>query len=76
MAGSYSHLAGIEGGIDLIENMGDAKEAIEQLLWLVFRLDGGNEAERLLDSEYYPMLRGELTPDAPFIRARRIMETD
>jgi len=60
MAGSYSHL---QSGWSLIENMGDAYESTEELLWLVQRAIGTKEAKRLLNAEFYPMKRGELKPD-------------
>ena len=60
MAGSYNHLC---GGWSLIENMGDANEATEELLWLVQRGIGDAEACRLLHTEFYPMKRGERAPD-------------
>ena len=74
MAGSYHHLAGENGGWSLIENMGDAHEAVEQLLWLVFRLDRFGTAEALLDKEFHPIERGERAPDEHFVRVREIMD--
>ncbi len=47
----------------MIENMGDAYESTEELLWLVQRAIGTKEAKRLLDAEFYPMQRGEMKPD-------------
>jgi hypothetical protein len=61
MAGSYSHL---KRGWSMIENMGDAYESTEELLWLVERAIGKKEAARLLDTEFYPMKRGEKPQDA------------
>lgn len=63
MAGSYQHLLA-NGGWSMIENMGDAHGCVEQLWWLVERVIGEEEAIRLLHSEYYPMCRGEMIPDA------------
>lgn len=60
MAGSYSHL---QHGWSLIENMGDAHECTEELLWLVQRGIGATTAKRLLDQEFYPMKRGERPQD-------------
>lgn len=60
MAGSYQHL---QHGWSLIENMGDAYESTEELLWLVQRAIGTKEAKRLLDAEFYPMQRGEMKRD-------------
>jgi hypothetical protein len=74
MAGSLGHLSGVDGGWSLIENMGDACECVEQLLWLVLRAVGQAEAERLLDSEFYPMKRREQAPDAALIETERRMD--
>ena len=60
MAGSYRHLL---SGWDLIENMGDAYEAVEELMWLVQSQIGTDEAERLMKEQYYPMRRGEIPRD-------------
>jgi|LauGreDrversion4_2_1035121.scaffolds.fasta_scaffold00054_35 hypothetical protein len=64
MAGSYQHL---RSGWSHIENMGDAYESTEELLWLVQRAIGTKEAKRLLDAEFYPMKRGEMKPDAAML---------
>jgi len=44
MAGSLSHLVGIDGRftMDLIENLGDAHEALEECFVLIFELAGGD----------------------------------
>lgn len=60
MAGSYSHIL---RGWSMIENMVDAYECVEELLWLVERAIGREEATRLLENEFYPMCRGELPGD-------------
>jgi hypothetical protein len=70
MAGSYEHLT---HGWSLIEHMGDAHEAVEELLWLVERVIGQDEAQRLLSAEYYPMCRGEWQRDEVFARVRDLM---
>lgn len=56
MAGSYNHL---KSGWSMIENMGDANECVEELYWLVEKAIGRKEANRILDEEYYPMIRSE-----------------
>lgn len=59
MAGSYEHLVGSDGGWSLIENMGDAHECVEELLWLVEYAIGRADAKRALSEIYYPQSRGE-----------------
>ena len=66
MAGSYNSLMCRGGGWKMIENLGDAHECIEELLWLVQRSIGTNEAIKLLDKKYYPMSRGEIKKDKAF----------
>jgi hypothetical protein len=53
--------------------MGDAAEAVEQLLWLVHRAIGDREARRLLNEEFYPMVRGERPGDDAFKEMSRAM---
>ena len=72
MAGSYGHL--VDGGWSMIENMGDAYECVEQLWWLVERAIGQQRAEKLLDDEFYPMVRGEKQPDAALLKVQAGME--
>lgn len=60
MAGSYSHL---KHGWSMIENMGDAHECVEELLWLVERGIGREAAKKLLDAEFYAMKRREIPKD-------------
>ncbi len=64
MAGSYDH---VMGGWSLIENMGDAKEAVEELLWLVQEGIGTKKACELLNSKFYLMKRRELDKDLVMI---------
>ncbi len=73
MAGSYRHLIGKDGGWGLIENMRDAHECVEELWWLVERAIGKDEALRLLSVEFYPMMRGEINPDASLKKVMRGM---
>jgi hypothetical protein len=70
MAGSYSM---VSKKWSLIENMGDAYEAVEELLWLVQSQIGTEEAKRLLAEEYYPMARGEKPKDAALIEVQNVM---
>ena len=58
MAGSYRHVL---SGWSMIENMGDAHETVEELMWLVQSEIGKERAERLL-LEFYKMSRGEMPP--------------
>jgi hypothetical protein len=72
MAGSYEHLT---HGWSMIENMGDAYEAVEQLLWLVESQIGTERATRLLNDGFYPMKRGERPQDAAFVEVARRMKS-
>lgn len=74
MAGSYSHVSGEDGGWSLIENMGDAHECVEELLWLVHRAIGDHGARQLLDAEFYPMKRGERSKDDALLLVGKVME--
>lgn len=70
MAGSYDH---VKYGWSLVENMGDAHETVEELLWLVLREIGDTRARELLDTEYYPMVRGEKPRDWAFVEVEAAM---
>lgn len=77
MAGSLGHLISDDdnkGGWNLIENMGDAYECTEELLWLILRTMSVKKAHKLLNEEYYPMCRGEKPQDKALTRTRRVME--
>lgn len=63
MAGSYGH---VKNGWSLIENMGDAYEAVHELMWLVENQIGEHAANTLLKNKYYPIKRGELDADDVF----------
>jgi hypothetical protein len=92
MAGGYGHLsptpdgAGTRGGWSLIENMGDAYESTEQLLWLVFFFAGmamktqdiveiDKTIQHVIDTNYYPMCRNERQRDHFYEVVERIMES-
>lgn len=66
MAGSYEHVAGPNGGWLNIEHLGDAYEAVHEMMWLIQREIGTERAYDLLETHYYPMVRGELEPDEAF----------
>ncbi|MDD2753909.1 MAG: hypothetical protein PHS80_00140 [Methanothrix sp.] len=70
MAGSYQHVL---HGWSLIENMGDAQEAVEELMWLVQSQIGTKKAKDLLKSRFYPMQRGEIKKDKSFEKVTRLM---
>ena len=70
MAGSFNHVL---SGWSLIENMGDAHEAVEELMWLVLHEIGEDKALRLLDANFYPMARGELEEDSTMLRVNKLM---
>lgn len=61
MAGSMQHVL---SGWSMIENMGDAHECVEELLWLVVKYIGEEQAKRHLETLWYPMIRGEIPADA------------
>jgi hypothetical protein len=66
MAGSYQHLLPDDedsAGWSMVENMGDAHECVEELFWLIESGLGRKKAKRLLEREFYPMLRGEIKID-------------
>lgn len=70
MAGSYDHIL---HGWSLIENMGDAAEAVEELMWLVQSQIGTKNAKKLLISKFYPMYRGEMKPDTAMKQVEKLM---
>ena len=57
----------------MIENMGDAYEAIEELLWLVQSQVGTDKAKQLLDTKFYPMARGEKPKDKAMMQVEKAM---
>ena len=69
MAGSYQHIL---DGWSLIENMGDAYEAAEELMYLIQSDIGEARAKRLLE-RYWEMKRGEIEPDKYFYQVQRMM---
>lgn len=63
MAGSYRHCL-VEGGgnysgTDLLENMGDMKEAVEQMFFMIKHLAKDRHAIRAAEEAYYRCRRGE-----------------
>lgn len=61
MAGSYAHLIDDDGSfrMDLIENLGDAHEALEECFFIIETMKArGHSVEGLLD-DYYRMCRNE-----------------
>jgi len=70
MAGSYNH---VMSGWSSVENMGDAKESVEELLWLVQEGIGDRKACELLASKFYPMRRGEKDEDSTYIDVKKMM---
>lgn len=57
----------------MIENMGDASEAVEELMWLVGSEIGFRMARKLLKTRYYPMVRGETEIDDTLKRVYKMM---
>ena len=72
MAGSYQHVL---HGWSLIDNMGDAYEATEELMWLIQSQIGEIEAKKLLDEKFYPMARCEQPKDEHIISVQEMMNT-
>lgn len=58
MAGSYEH---VRHGWSSIENMGDAAEAVEELLYLVSCFGDERDIQEAL-AEFYKFKRGEANP--------------
>lgn len=71
MAGSFSHVI---GGWDLIENLGDAYEATEEMLWLILHNISIERAEVQLRDEFRPMKSGYKKHDKAFTETMQIME--
>jgi hypothetical protein len=65
MAGSFKHVLDDKGnyiGVDMLENMGDAEEAIEQMAFVLLSIRhrwGGDLVVEPLIERYYECLRGE-----------------
>ena len=59
MAGSYQHLT---QGVELIENLGDAVETMEEMLFLIRAHLSEHEIEYSLQY-YYACKRGDILPD-------------
>lgn len=85
MAGSYGHVDLVDGRWSLVEDMGDANETVEELLWLVAYFAGrASNTEsidaihvsirRALDTEYYPQARRERPPDGLFAAVQAVMQ--
>ena len=70
MAGSLEHVL---DGWSLIENMGDAYEAVEEMLWLVLSEIGEDKAKNLLNEKFFPMARGEIGDDDAMRRVNECM---
>lgn len=71
MAGSYEHIL---TGWSLIENMGDAREAVEELLWLIQTEIGATRARQMLEDKYYPMCRGDMDESPALISVQKTMD--
>lgn len=69
MAGSYNHLI---GGWSMIENMGDARECVEELFWLVESQIGRPAAEIMLE-RFRAMARGDEPRDHHMIFVQQQM---
>lgn len=70
MAGSFDHVNGPRRKfrMELIENMGDAHEALQQMHWLIWKLaDGDHKKIKAAVAEYYRFRRANsgASPPAP-----------
>ena len=74
MAGSFAHVGSDDGRWSLVEDMGDAHETVEQLLWLVLRTVGRDQATTLLAEEFYPMKRHERAKDQALLEVESRMD--
>lgn len=72
MAGSYNH---VRNGWSLIENMGDAYETVEELLYLVQSEIGTEKAHKLLKEKFYPMANGKIKPDRHYEKVQTLMNS-
>ena len=72
MAGSFDHVNGPEGfTVDLIENLGDAHEALKEMHWLILELAQGDipKIRRAL-ARYYRGSRAEGVPRHSYEQVR------
>lgn len=62
MAGSYRHCVNSKGeftGIESLDNMGDACEALEEMYWMLQYLSGGSK-EKLFEARKEGYCRGRI----------------
>lgn len=71
MAGSLQHVL---HSWNLIEDMGDAYELTEELLFIILEEIGEEKAKEILDSKFYPMMRGDEPESESFIRVHKLMQ--
>lgn len=69
MAGSYRHAI---DGWSMIENMGDAYECVEELLWLIESKIGRDSALIALE-DFYAIKRGDVAKDEAMIEVESSM---
>jgi len=70
MAGSFRHIL---NGWSMIENMGDAHEAVQELMYVILSEVGEKRANKILNKQFYPIIRGDVQPDKPFDKVQRLM---
>lgn len=70
MAGSLNHIL---GGWSLNENMGDAYETCEELLYVVLCEVGEKKARELIEKKFYPMSNGQKKKDKAFLKTKKLM---
>lgn len=63
MAGSYNHCVTEDNryrGVDLLENMGDMREAVDEMFFIIRHLAGSNiHTIKEASDAYYKCMRGE-----------------
>ena len=64
MAGSYDHVMRGQGGWSLIENMGDAYECVEELLFIIHANLTPRQISKAIQ-EFNALKRGELAAVRP-----------
>lgn len=64
MAGSYEHATNLDGtyaGTDMLENMGDMKEAVDHMWFMIWYLSGGDQQKvKTASDQFYAHMRREV----------------
>lgn len=62
-----------EGAWSLIENMGDAAECVEEMLFIILMSMPSRQAEAILAKYWRPMKRGNLPARDAYNRVKEVM---